>query len=66
MFFEADYLVFPDMFASKSIVEDCKVKIMADRMKSNGTKIIFGGMGGERYNEEEINDCTKYFESTRP
>lgn len=45
-FFDADLLVFPGMFACKDFVNDCKAKIMADNMKSNGTKIMFLGMGG--------------------
>lgn len=65
-FFDADYLVFPGMFACKGFVDDCKAKRMASMMKNNGTKIVFLGMGGEKYDEEEIFACSKYFETLKP
>ena len=65
-FFEADYLVFPGMFACKDFVNGCKAKVMADQMKANGTKIIFLGLGGETYDYDEVESCKKYFDAIQP
>lgn len=65
-FMEADYLVFPGMFACKDFVNDCKGKIMADQMRACGTKIVFLGLGGQTYGSEEVELCKRYFEKIQP
>lgn len=62
----ADYLIMPGMFACKEFVNNSQDKIFVDKLVERGCKVIFLGLGGSMYDEEEIEMCSRYFEKIRP
>ena len=66
-YLSADYVILAGMFATKEYLELNKgTKIMIEKLLAKGSKIIFWGLGGLEYNNEEISSFSRYLEKINP
>lgn len=64
-FVEADYVVLPGMVGTEEFLNASSRK-MIDELVASGCKVIFLGLGGYEYTEQERIAFSKYIESVNP